>query len=933
MLWLLAGLAGCKSEVQYPATFATGNLALDVVIAGAPAASRIEQVRVSIEGPTSRVLTVTPGSTQTIDGLAPGSYTVVLEGLTGGEVETFGERAGVNVTAGSNTTVTLTMNSFVPVLTGLSAQVTVDQNVVVQFNPVTGASSYMVEWATEAAFTNPQSTTTSSTTASIRASAAGSLFVRVRARNRLGSNGRPASGGPVTVTPPAGLQLGITVAGNGSGTVTSAPAGINCTLTSGASGGTCATTFALGTVVTLTAAPATGNTFGGWQNACTGTVLTCQVTLDQARQVTVTFSAPTAQQLSVSGSGNGSGTVVSSPAGINCALTATTGTGTCATTFPFGSSVTLTASAATGHTFSGWAGACSGSATCQVTLDQARLVTAIFSAPGPQTLTVIGAGSGSGTVTSVPASLNCAINAGVASGSCTNSFAFNSTVTLTATPAANHGFTGWSGACTGSAPTCQVTLNQTRFVTATFSGPSQILTIRSAGSGAGTVTSAPAGINCNLNAGSAFGDCMSLFAFNSVVTLTAAAATNNTFNGWSGACSGTALTCQVTLDQARQVTATFTGPPQQLNVNGGGTGSGTVVSSPAGINCTITLGVRSGTCLAPFPLLATITLTATPASGHTFGSFSFAGCGSSTTCQVLLDQNQSLTATFNAPGPQQLTLLSGGSGAGTVTSAPAGINCSLNSGFTSGTCSNSFAFNTVVTLTAAAPSGNSFGGWSGACTGTALTCQVTMSQARQVTATFIGPPQQLNINPSGNGSGVVTSSPTGINCTITLGVRSGSCLATFPLEGTITLTVSPASGHTFNGWNTACTSQTATTCVLILDQNRNVTVAFTAPSSPDIDGITSGGGAYTAGASVLGSSLPVAAMRVRRTSQSPWTDSDDHLGVETRGQMAAALRPDCPASSIDRNAQAQLRFIPAESAFLPEALFRDRPRAILPANC
>jgi hypothetical protein len=41
-----------------------------------------------------------------------------------------------------------------------------------------------------------------------------------------------------------------------------------------------------------------------------------------------------------------------------------------------------------------------------------------------------------------------------------------------------------------------------------------------------------------------------------------------------------------------------------------------------------------------------------------------------------------------------------------------------------------------VTLTAAAASGSTLGGWSGACTGTAATCTVVMSQARAVTASF-----------------------------------------------------------------------------------------------------------------------------------------------------------------------------------------------------
>src|SRR5512145_3319974 len=71
-----------------------------------------------------------------------------------------------------------------------------------------------------------------------------------------------------------------------------------------------------------------------------------------------------------------------------------------------------------------------------------------------------------------------------------------------------------------------------------------------------------------------------------------------------------------------------------------------------------------------------------------------------------------------------------GSGSGTITSNPAGIDCG-------NTCSASFANNTSVTLSAAASGGSTFTGWSGACSGTG-TCTVAMTQARSVTATFNG---------------------------------------------------------------------------------------------------------------------------------------------------------------------------------------------------
>ena len=67
---------------------------------------------------------------------------------------------------------------------------------------------------------------------------------------------------------------------------------------------------------------------------------------------------------------------------------------------------------------------------------------------------------------------------------------------------------------------------------------------------------------------------------------------------------------------------------------------------------------------------------------------------------------------------------------GRVSSQPAGIFCG-------NTCTARFAADTAVTLTAAAPPGQRFSGWSGACNGTGMTCALTMSQARAVTATFV----------------------------------------------------------------------------------------------------------------------------------------------------------------------------------------------------
>nr|WP_315431317.1 trypsin-like peptidase domain-containing protein [uncultured Albidiferax sp.] len=78
--------------------------------------------------------------------------------------------------------------------------------------------------------------------------------------------------------------------------------------------------------------------------------------------------------LAVSSLGNGSGTVSSSPSGISCGSS-------CAAPFSIGSSVVLTATPASGSSFTGWGGACSGTGSCSLTMDAAKSVTATFSVP------------------------------------------------------------------------------------------------------------------------------------------------------------------------------------------------------------------------------------------------------------------------------------------------------------------------------------------------------------------------------------------------------------------------------------------------------------------------------------------------------------------------------------------------------------------------
>jgi len=110
--------------------------------------------------------------------------------------------------------------------------------------------------------------------------------------------------------------------------------------------------------------------------------------------------------------------------------------------------------------------------------------------------------------------------------------------------------------------------------------------------------------------------------------------------------------------------------------------------------------------------------------------------GNGTSIQYTYDKaGNLLSSVVSGGGPPpvtmyDLTITKTGTGSGTVTSSPSGINCGS-------TCSASFKSGASVTLKVKADPGSTFKGWSGACTGTS--CRVKMDSDQTVTATFVLP--------------------------------------------------------------------------------------------------------------------------------------------------------------------------------------------------
>jgi uncharacterized repeat protein (TIGR02543 family) len=245
-------------------------------------------------------------------------------------------------------------------------------------------------------------------------------------------------------------------------------------------------------------------------------------------------------------------------------------------------------------------------------------------------LTVNVEGDAKGTVTSSPAGIDCGTD-------CTETYSSVTGVTLTAHPEGNATFAGWSGACTGSALTCTLTMDRSRSVTATFTNK-PVLTVLRAGNGQGTVTSTPAGIDCGT-------DCNEPYNQGTTVTLTADPNADSTFGGWNGACGGTSVTCSVTMDGSKSVTATFTLKPMAvLTVSKTGDGVGTV--SGPGIAC----DTSNTDCQESYDPGSNVNLSATAEPGSIFVGWT--GCDNvllDGTCTMTMSVDKPLMAAFDDP--------------------------------------------------------------------------------------------------------------------------------------------------------------------------------------------------------------------------------------------------------------------------------------------
>lgn len=264
--------------------------------------------------------------------------------------------------------------------------------------------------------------------------------------------------------------------------------------------------------------------------------------------------------------------------------------------YPTQTAVLLTATPATGYSFSGWSGDFTSTVNpLPIVMNTNHAVTANFTTASVCTVnfTIVG----SGTVTPAAGSnYNC-----------------GTTITLTATPSSGYTFASWSGDFSSTDNPASFTLNANSNITVTFT-PIQMFTLTMTTNGTGSVTP---------TTGS--------YAAGSTVTLTATQTDPGwPFAGWSGDITSTVNPITITLNGNMNITGNFV----------------------QGLQCTLTTSVTNGTgTITPasgssYLCSTQISISAIPGDNYLFSGWGGALSGSTNPTTLTLSSNMTVTAGF-----------------------------------------------------------------------------------------------------------------------------------------------------------------------------------------------------------------------------------------------------------------------------------------------
>lgn len=339
-----------------------------------------------------------------------------------------------------------------------------------------------------------------------------------------------------------GRALNVVMAGDGGGMVTTTT-GISCTRSENVNTGVCTANAVHGSTVVLSVVANALSEFTGWSGACDGQSANCIVSLTEPQTAIATF-ARRQVPLTINVNGSGNGTVFANGVPICSRQSYQPAVVTCVTDFAASSVLTITTVAGAVTDVAGMTGDCNGQTACVLTMNSAHMITALFAAKPPVTLTIEGISTGSGTIRSSEAEplIDCPVRNGVASGpKCSTNVPIGTQLTLTAVGDAANALRFWAGACaTATTSRCAVTMNSSATATVGFT-PAIDVEMQISGSGSGTVffepNGAPSQLPCVLPASGSPVSCR--FALPSGLSgiFRGQAGTGSTFQGIVGPCA------------------------------------------------------------------------------------------------------------------------------------------------------------------------------------------------------------------------------------------------------------------------------------------------------------------------------------------------------------------------------------------------------------
>jgi hypothetical protein len=255
-------------------------------------------------------------------------------------------------------------------------------------------------------------------------------------------------------------------------------------------------------------------------------------------------------------------------------------------------------------------------------------------------------------------------------------------------------------------------------------------------------------------------------------------------------------------------------------------GSGTVVSNPAGLECS---GAAPTSCEKELPV-GSVTLTASPAPGYLFKSWKGCATVNGRQCTVSVDGTPPPT-TVGAKFVKAFELKGSKSGGlGIMSTAPGGINCGY-------ACTSSTALYKEGALTVKAKPAKHFHfvkfqngtGSAASCNGvTAETCTIaTFSSNSALEEVYAEDAKNtLSVSKEGGGQGFIKTTPANINC----GYTCTAAAAQFYFNESAAITVTLNKGTTSVTWvkgaGTCTTGSKVLTCSVPMSSSASLVAKF-----------------------------------------------------------------------------------------------------------